>query len=160
MILRALMGNSVLANLVFVLVLALGIMSYQLMPRQQDPTVNFNWIVIVTNLPGASAEDMESRVTQPLEDALRKVSDVKFISSTSRVGVSNILVRFRDLDDRLFDKRVNDLRREIQNKRNELPKDIVEPVILEITSANAFPTASIVLKGQANDELLDRKSVV
>ncbi|HQR95358.1 MAG TPA: efflux RND transporter permease subunit, partial [Thiotrichales bacterium] len=103
MILRALMGNSVLANLVFVLVLALGIMSYQLMPRQQDPTVNFNWIVIVTNLPGASAEDMESRVTQPLEDALRKVSDVKFISSTSRVGVSNILVRFRDLDDRLFD---------------------------------------------------------
>ncbi len=154
MILRALMGNSVLANLVFVLVLALGIMSYQLMPRQQDPTVNFNWIVIVTNLPGASAEDIESRVTQPLEDALRKVSDVKFISSTSRVGVSNILVRFRDLDDRLFDKRVNDLRREIQNKRNELPKDIVEPVILEITSANAFPTASIVLKGQANDELL------
>jgi multidrug efflux pump subunit AcrB len=154
MILRALMGNSVLANLVFVLVLALGIMSYQLMPRQQDPTVNFNWIVIVTSLPGASAEDMESRVTQPLEDALRKVSDVKFISSTSRVGISNVLVRFRDLDDRLFDKRVNDLRREIQNKRNELPKDIVEPMILEITSANAFPTASIVLKGKANDELL------
>jgi len=154
MILRALMGNSVLANLVFVLVIALGIMSYQLMPRQQDPTVNFNWIVIVTNLPGASAEDMESRVTQPLEDALRKVSDVKFISSTSRVGVSNILVRFRDLDDRLFDKRVNDLRREIQNKRSQLPKDIIEPVILEITSANAFPTATIVLKGQANDELL------
>lgn len=154
MIFRALMGNSVLANLVFVLVLALGIMSYQLMPRQQDPTVNFNWIVIVTNLPGASAEDMESRVTQPLEDALRKVSDVKFITSTSRVGVSNILVRFRDLDDRVFDKRVNDLRREIQNKRNQLPKDIIEPVILEITSANAFPTASIVLKGQANDELL------
>lgn len=154
MILRALMGNSVLANLVFVLVLALGIMSYQLMPRQQDPTVNFNWIIIVTNLPGASAEDMESRVTQPLEDALRKVSDVKFMTSTSRVGVSNILVRFRDLDDRLFDKRVNDLRREIQNKRNELPQDIVEPVILEITSANAFPAASIVLKGQANDELL------
>lgn len=151
MILRALMGNSVLANLVFVLVLALGIMSYQLMPRQQDPTVNFNWIIIVTNLPGASAEDMESRVTQPLEDALRKVSDVKFMTSTSRVGVSNILVRFRDLDDRLFDKRVNDLRREIQNKRNELPQDIVEPVILEITSANAFPAASIVLKGQAND---------
>lgn len=154
MMLRALMGNSVLANLVFVLVLALGIMSYQLMPRQQDPTVNFNWIVIVANLPGASAEDMESRVTQPLEDALRKVSDVKFITSTSRVGVSNILVRFRDLDDRLFDKRVNDLRREIQNKRNQLPKDMIEPVILEITSANAFPTASIVLKGQANDELL------
>lgn len=151
---RSLLGNSVFANLVFVLVLALGVLSYQLLPRQQDPTINFNWIVIVTNLPGASAEDIESRVTQPLEDALRKVGDIKFISSTSRVGISNILVRFRDLDTRVFDKRVSDLRREIQNKRNELPKDIIEPMILEITSANAFPTAMLVLKGQASDELL------
>lgn len=151
---RAFLANSVFANLVFVLVLALGILSYQLMPRQQDPTINFNWIVITTSLPGASAEDMESRVTQPLEDALRKVSDVKFISSTSRVGISNILVRFRDLDERRFDKRVNDLRREIQNKRNELPRDIIEPMILEITSANAFPTAMVVLRGNASDETL------
>lgn len=152
--LRALLGNSVFANLVFVLVIALGIMAYQLMPRQQDPSINFNWIVIVTNLPGASAEDIEQRVTQPLEDALRKVSDVKFISSTSRVGISNILVRFNSIDTRTFDKRVNDLRREIQNKRNELPTDIIEPNILEITTANAFPTATLVLKGNANDETL------
>jgi len=151
---RALISNHVLANLVFVLVLVLGALSYQLMPRQQDPTINFNWVVIVTNLPSASSEDIESRVTQPLEDALRKVGDIKFISSTSRVGISNILVRFRDLDERVFDKRVNDLRREIQNKRNELPKDIIEPMIIEITSANAFPSAMIVLKGNAADETL------
>lgn len=154
MTLRAFLGNSVFANLVFVLVIALGIMAYQLMPRQQDPNINFNWIVIVTNLPGASAEDIEQRVTQPLEDALRKVSDVKFISSTSRVGISNILVRFNSIDMRTFDKRVNDLRREIQNKRDELPTDIIEPNILEITTANAFPTATLVLKGHANDETL------
>ncbi len=151
---RALLSNHVFANLVFLLVFVLGVLSYQLMPRQQDPTINFNWVVIVTNLPSASSEDIESRVTQPLEDALRKVGDIKFISSTSRVGISNILVRFRDLDARTFDKRVNDLRREIQNKRNELPKDIIEPMILEITSANAFPTAMVVLKGNASDETL------
>ncbi len=151
---RALIGNSVFANLVFVLVLALGIMAYQLMPRQQDPNINFNWIVVVTNLPGASAEDIEQRVTQPLEDALRRVADIKFISSTSRVGISNILVRFNRMDTRTFDKRVSDLRREIQNISNELPKDIIEPSILEITTANAFPTATLVLTGQANDETL------
>jgi len=151
---RALLSNHVFANLVFLLVFVLGVLSYQLMPRQQDPTINFNWVVIVTNLPSASSEDIESRVTQPLEDALRKVGDIKFISSTSRVGISNILVRFRDLDARTFDKRVNDLRREIQNKRNELPKDIIEPMIIEITSANAFPTAMVVLKGNASDETL------
>ena len=155
---RALLRNTVLANLVFVLVLVMGTLSYQMLPRQQDPTINFNWIVIVTALPGASAEDIEMRVTQPMEDALRKLNDVNFVSSTSRVGLSNILVRFRDLDERTFDKRVNDLRREIQSKRSELPRDIVEPIILEITSTNAFPTATIILQGQDNDEVLRRLS--
>ena len=155
---RALLRNTVLANLVFVLVLVIGALSYQMLPRQQDPTINFNWIVIVTALPGASAEDIEMRVTQPMEDALRKLNDVNFVSSTSRVGLSNILVRFRDLDERTFDKRVNDLRREIQSKRSELPRDIVEPMILEITSANAFPAATIVVQGMDNDESLRRMS--
>ncbi|WP_151703352.1 efflux RND transporter permease subunit [Nitrincola alkalilacustris] len=148
------LSNTVFTNLVFVLVLLIGLMSYNLMPRQKDPTINFNWIVIMTFLPGASAEDIEMRVTQPLEDALRKLNDVNFVASTSRVGMSNILVRFRDLDERTFDKRVNDLRREIQNKRSELPPDIIEPTIIEITSANAFPTATILLQGQADDEML------
>ncbi|UQB42500.1 efflux RND transporter permease subunit [Thiomicrospira microaerophila] len=147
-------SNAVLANLVFALVLVIGTLSYLDMPRQKDPTINFNWIVIVTALPGASAEDIETRVTQPLEDGLRKLNDVNFISSTSRVGLSNILVRFRDLDDRTFDKRISDLRREIQNKRPELPADIIEPMVIEITSANAYPSATLVLKGQALDETL------
>lgn len=153
---RALLRNTVLANLVFLLVLLVGTLSYQMLPRQQDPTINFNWIVIVTALPGASAEDIEMRVTQPMEDALRKINDVSFVSSTSRVGLSNILVRFRDLDERTFDKRVNDLRREVQSKRSELPNGIVEPIILEITSANAFPAATLVVQGMDDDETLRR----
>lgn len=151
---RGLLKNTVLSSLVMLLVLAMGLMSYNMLPRQQDPTINFNWIIIVTALPGASAEDVETRLTQPLEDALRNVKDVKFVSSTSRVGLSNILVRFQDMDTRLFDKRVNDLRREIQNKSPELPEDAIESSIIEITSANAFPTASVVLQGQADDEVL------
>jgi multidrug efflux pump subunit AcrB len=106
-------------------------------------------------LPGASAEDVEKRVTNPLEDSIRNVQDVKFVVSSSREGVSNILVRFRDIPVRVFDKRVNDLRREIQNKANaELPVEALDPEILEITTSNGFPTAMVVLTGQADDEPL------
>lgn len=157
---RALLKNTVLSNLVMILVLVLGISAYQMMPRQQDPSINFNWIVVITALPGASAEDVETRVTQPLEDALRKLRDVNFISSTSRVGLSNILVRFRDIDSQLFDKRVSDLRREIQNKKDELPSDAEDSTIIEITSANAFPTATIVVQGYSDDEILRSHSYV
>jgi multidrug efflux pump subunit AcrB len=152
--LRTLYSNHVLANLTFVLVLVVGTVSYFQLPRQQDPTINFNWIVITTVLPGASALDVEKKVTDPIEDALRKVQNIKFMSSNSRTSISSILIRFQDMDQRLFDKRVADLRREIQNKEKELPDAVEDPVILEITSANAFAAATIAVVGQALDENL------
>ena len=109
--------NGVLANLVFVLVLAIGAASYFSMPREQDPTINFNWIEISTILPGASAQDVEKLVTAPLEDAIKNISDTKFVSSVSRESGSRILARFEEIDERTFDKRLADLRREIQSRR-------------------------------------------
>jgi multidrug efflux pump subunit AcrB len=150
-----LLENHPLANIAFVVVIGLGILSYALMPRERDPEINFNWVNITTVLPGASAEDVEQRITQPLEDAIRSVQDIRFVSSNSRESVSNILVRFREIPERLFDKRVSDLRREIQNKANaELPIEAQDPVILEITTSNGFPTAQVVVAGQADDENL------
>jgi multidrug efflux pump subunit AcrB len=154
-LLAALIRNHPLANITFAVVILLGLYSYASMPREQDPEINFNWVNISTGLPGASAADVENRLTNPLEDALRNVQDVKFVASSSREGVSNILVRFRDMPERQFDKRVNDLRREIQNKAAaELPTEASDPVVLEITTSNGFPTAMVLLTGQAPDETL------
>jgi multidrug efflux pump subunit AcrB len=151
----ALIRNHPLANILFALVIGLGVLGYASMPREQDPEINFNWVSIVTVLPGASAEDVEKLVTGPLEDSLKNVPDVRFVTSTSREGVSSILVRFRDIDTRTFDKRINDLRREIQSKANrELPRDAEQPDVLEITTSNGFPTAQLLLQGQADDETL------
>ena len=146
--------NHVLANLAFVLVLFIGLTSYQSLPRQQDPTINFNWIIVTTVLPGASASDVESKVTGPLEDAIRSLADVKFVSSNSREGISSMLVRFVDIDQRTFDKRLSDLRREIQNAEAELPDEALDPLILEITSSNAFPSATLAVTSLADDENL------
>lgn len=149
-----LLKNHVLANLTFALILVTGLLAYQILPRQQDPTINFNWIVITTVLPGASALDVEKKITDPLEEAIRKVKDIRFISSNSRESVSSLLVRFQDIDARLFDKRISNLRREIQNTEDEFPKAAEDPKILEITSANAFPSASIAVVGLSDDENL------
>jgi multidrug efflux pump subunit AcrB len=146
--------NHVLANLFFLMVIALGTISYLTLPREQDPTINFNWIQITTSLPGASAIDIEKRITDPLEDVIRSISDIKFVSSNSREGISSILIRFNEISERIFDKRIADLRREIQNKQNELPEDASDPFIFEITTDNAYPTASIVAISAASDENL------
>ena len=140
-----LLQNHVLANLTFVLVLVIGLIAYNTMPRQQDPTINFNWISVATVLPGASAEDVEKRVTDPLEDAIRSIADIKFASSNSRENISSLLIRFNDIDERTFDKRIADLRREIQNVADTLPEETLDSEIIEITTANAFPAAMLSL---------------
>jgi multidrug efflux pump subunit AcrB len=149
-----LIDNHPLANITFLMVLIGGLFAYLTMPRAQDPEINFNWVSIITSLPGASAEDVERELTGPLEDAIKQVKDIRFTSSSSREGVSSILVRFEELSERQFDKRVNDLRREIQNKASaELPPDATDPVVMEITSSNGFPTAILILHGSGGESL-------
>jgi multidrug efflux pump subunit AcrB len=149
------LSNRPLANITFVVVILLGLLSYFSMPREQDPEINFNWVAINAALAGANPEDVERLVTNPIEDAISNVSDIRFVLSNSREGVASLLVRFQELPATTFDKRMNDLRREIQNKANsELPAQAKDPQIIEITTSNGFPTASILLLGQADDEVL------
>ena len=158
--LSALLRNHVLANLFFLLVLVLGAASYVQMPRAKDPQIKLNWVNIITYLPGASAEDIERRVTDPIEDAIqRSVRDIKFVSSTSRENTSNIIVRFDYIDDATYDKRIIDLRREVQNVYNdELPAETDDPVFYELTSSTWFPTATVVVFGQGLDDNLRRQA--
>lgn len=153
----ALIRNHPFANITFAVVLVMGLFAYLTMPREQDPEINFNWVIITTVLPGASAEDIEKRVTKPLEDGIKMVADTKFVASNSRENSSSILVRFNDISARAFDKRMNDLRREIDNKANtELPPEAKDPRVLEITTSNGFATAMVMVTGEADDEQLRR----
>lgn len=154
------LGNHVLANLSFGLILITGFFSYAQMPRAKDPEINFNWVSIVIFLPGASAEDIEKRVTDPIEAAIRRaIQDLHFVSSTSREGVASLLLRFEQIDERAFDKRLTDLRREVQNTYiDELPAEAKDPIILEITTSNAFPAATVVVAGAGADENLRKQT--
>ena len=154
------LDNHVLANLSFGLILITGFFSYAEMPRAKDPEINFNWVSIVIFLPGASAGDVEKRVTDPIEAAIRRaIQDLRFVSSTSREGLASLLLRFDQIDERTFDKRLTDLRREVQNTyTDELPAEAKNPIIFEITTSNAFPAATVVVTGQGADENL-RKQV-
>ena len=154
-----LIRNHPFANITFALVLLLGFAAYLMMPREQDPEINFNWVIVTATLPGASAEDVEKRITKPIEDAIKLVGDIKFVASNSRENVSSILVRFRDIPERVFDKRMADLRREIDNKAaDELPPEAKDPKVLEITTSNGYATAMVLITGEADDEELRRNA--
>ena len=151
--LERLYNNHPLANVFMAVVLVMGIAAFLLMPRERDPEVNFNWINMTTVLPGASAEDVERLVTDPLEEAIARLQDVRFVVSSSRENVSNILIRFQEISERDFERRVADLRREVQAMVNdELPPQARDPNILEVTTSSGFPTAIVLVVGQADDD--------
>ena len=58
------------------------------------------WLTSVTDFPGASAERVESLVTDPIEAALREIAEIKTLNSNSRRGISAIAV---ELDDKVKD---------------------------------------------------------
>ncbi|MCG8612581.1 MAG: efflux RND transporter permease subunit [Pseudomonadales bacterium] len=146
--------NHVLANLTFGLVLALGVLAYMEIPRAKDPDINFNWISIITVLPGATSLEVEKRITDPIEDAIsRTVKDLRFVSSTSRDDVSSILVRFNQLSKDEFRERITDLRREVQNIYNDqLPEEAIDPEIMEITTSSGYPAAMLALTAETKDD--------
>lgn len=158
--LRRFLENHVLANLTFVLILILGFIAYSQMPRERDPELNFHWVDIITVLPGASSAEVEKRVTDPLEEAInQRIKDIRFSASTSRNGLSTILLRFKDISDREFEKRMNDLRREVQNVyTDQLPDEALDPDVRELTTSSAFPTAVVALSSPSMDDEFRRYS--
>lgn len=158
-LLRKILENHPLANVSYAVVLVMGLIAYFQLPRAQYPEINLNWVMVVTALPGAAATDVEKLVTEPLEDAIRKVADIKFSSSTSRENVSAILVRFDEIGADRFDKRINDLRREVQfAAATALPRDARAPSVVEVTTSSGFPTAMVVLSSKDGDERLYRNA--
>ncbi|HMA98031.1 MAG TPA: efflux RND transporter permease subunit, partial [Wenzhouxiangella sp.] len=91
--LKRLYSNHPLANIFMGVVLVMGAAAFLMMPREQDPEINFNWVNMTTVLPGASAEDVERLITDPLEEAIARLQDVRFVVSSSRENVSNVLIR-------------------------------------------------------------------
>lgn len=158
--LRRFLSNHVLANLAFGLVIVLGALSYLQMPRAKDPEINFNWVNVISIYPGASAADIEKRITDPIEDALRStVRDMKYVLSTSRDNISNILVWFKQVDDATFSQRLVDLRREVQNTYfDHFPEEAEEPVVQELSTSNSFPSAIVVVTSPGDDENLRRQA--
>ncbi len=157
---RLLISNKVLTNLTFILVLVMGILAYWSLPRQQDPTINFNWIVITVVWPGSSALDIESRITDPIEEAIQRVDDLDFVSSYSREGLASILVRFEDIPTSVFERRLGDLRREVNTAEGKFPSEAADPIFVEITSSNAFPATTIALVGSGDDDSLREQAVL
>jgi len=121
--------------------IAIGILSVVGMQRDQFPTVDFEVLSVTTAYPGASPEDVEKSVTNVIEEELLSVSGLKEITSTSREGISSIIVTLEaDLKDVTTVK--NDVRNAI-NRVKAFPEEVTElPRVIDF-NVTEFPVITI-----------------
>jgi HAE1 family hydrophobic/amphiphilic exporter-1 len=130
--------------MVIMAIVVLGVVSFFEIGVDLFPRVEFPVITIVSVLPAADPETVETTVTDPIEQAVSTIGAIKHLRSTSAEGVSQVVIEF-DLN-----KDINVAQQEVQAKiaaiRAELPRDLEEPVV-EKFDIDAAPVMAIVLSG-------------
>ncbi len=86
--------NSKLTPLIIVASILLGLGAVLLLPREEEPQIVVPMIDVFVQMPGASAKEVEERVTKPMEKLLWEVPGVEYIYSTSSPGHAMAVVRF------------------------------------------------------------------
>ncbi|MBI2277364.1 MAG: efflux RND transporter permease subunit [Dechloromonas sp.] len=136
----------VFATVLSLVVMLLGIVSYDRLAVREYPKIDEPVVTVTTNYRGASAEIIESQVTKPMEDSLAGIEGVEVITSISRAENSQISVRFKL--ERAPDSAAADVRDRVSRVRNRLPEAVDEPVIAKV-EADANP---IIWLGFSSDQ--------
>ncbi|BAI73964.1 hydrophobic/amphiphilic exporter-1 (plasmid) [Azospirillum sp. B510] len=126
----------VLATVMSLALMLIGIVSYQRLSVREYPRIDEPVVTVETTYKGASAQIIESQVTQTLEDSLAGIEGIDVMSSISRAEKSQITLRFRL--DRNVDVAASDVRDRVGRVRAALPSEIDEPVIAKV-EADAQP---------------------
>ena len=126
----------VFATVLSVVVLLVGLISYQRLSVREYPRIDEPVVSVETVYTGASAEVVESQITKVLEDSLAGIEGVELMTSSSRTERSQITVRFRLTRDP--DSAAADVRDKVSRVRGRLPDAVDEPVIAKV-EADSFP---------------------
>lgn len=111
-----------------------GVFALNYLPKATEPDVNFPGAFVGVFYEGVSPEDSERLLAKPLEDALRTISGVTKITSTSTTGYAGVIMEFdQDVD---LDEALDDVRIKVDEARAELPLDAREPTIREFTTSD------------------------
>ncbi|CAB0151763.1 Efflux pump membrane transporter BepG [Pseudidiomarina piscicola] len=128
----------VFATVVNLLLIVFGIVCFTMLPLREYPDIDPPVVSIDTNYAGASAEIVETQITQPIEDRISGIEGIKNISSSSRNGRSRITIEF-DLS-RDVDSAANDVRDRVSRVVDNLPEQVDPP---EVSKANSDETTVV-----------------
>ena len=148
----------VLVNILMITLLALGVFSILRLPQEQFAEVPFFWVNVIVPYPGTSAQDVESTVTIPVENAFQGMNRLKKVSSTTSEGLSVVRVEF---DDGISNAEFQTLFQDAQTRFSQvdLPDGVLSPIVDDFSSADFLPVIEVVLSGDLPYEQLRQEAL-
>lgn len=133
------MRNRYLLILSILIIIVAGVSAITSLPRLEDPRITNRNPLILTAVPGASAERVENLVTEKIEEELQEVPYIKHINSTSQAGISIVAIELQDEitpDD--SDQIFSEIRDKLSDAEVNFPPEARSPIFDEKRGPIAF----------------------
>ena len=137
---RISVNHPVFATMIMVAIMVFGVYSYQRLPIEQLPDIDFPVVAVVVSYPGASPEAVEADVVEPIEEAVNTIAGLDSIQSTAQAGQAMVLMIF-NLEANSQEK-LQDVRDKIDPIKASLPDGADDPLILRF-DPSALPLLSL-----------------
>jgi len=149
--------------MLFIGIAIFGVIGLAKLPVDLMPSFEFPMVSVITYYLGAGSEDIETNVTETIEDALSTISGVEHVDSVSQNNLSVVSVQFAFGTD--LSEAASDIREQLDALANDLPKDIEPPVLVKMSSASipilvmgataaeSYPGLRHIMKNQVADPL-------
>ncbi|MSQ53556.1 MAG: efflux RND transporter permease subunit [Betaproteobacteria bacterium] len=145
---RVSIGNPVFATMMMAALLVLGLFSYKRLSVELFPDINFPVVVVQTEYPGASPENVEEEVTRKIEEVVNSVSGIKTLMSRSFEGLSVVIVEFKLTVEPK--NAAQDVREKIAVVRPTFRAEIREPRITRF-NPDDFPIISVAVTSPSRE---------
>ena len=139
-------------------ILVLGIASYNQLGLDLMPKTDMPVVFVQTSLPGASAEEIETQITKPIEEVVNTIAGIDELRSTSQQGASRVIITF--VLERDIESAVQDVRDKIATIVNRFPLDTLPSTIQKI-DPDSSPILTVAVSGQRSQkeisEIVDKQ---
>ncbi|MEQ9305807.1 MAG: efflux RND transporter permease subunit, partial [Marinoscillum sp.] len=130
----------VLAIVMSIIIMLFGVIGFNFLGVREYPSVDPPIVTVSTSYTGASADIIETQITEPLEESINGIDGIKSLSSISSDGASTITVEF-GLETNL-EAAANDVRDKVSRAIRNLPPDADPPIVTK-ADANSQPIIAL-----------------
>jgi HAE1 family hydrophobic/amphiphilic exporter-1 len=135
----------VFASMIVLALVVVGAAGYSRLGVDRYPSVGLPTVSVRTSLPGAAPEEVESLITQQIEEVVNTVDGIDELRSVSGPGTSNVTATFKL--DRDLETATQDVRDRVNTVLNRLPDDATPPVISKFDN-DSTPILTIAVSGE------------